>query len=310
MEFDDMKVFNSPVIDCSLPQTSFDSDMNMNHVVSYCSTSPDVKCNTLRSSFNAKNSLRSYDPEIDDPLTTHIKLCTLDESGRFCFIKNEINDFSGKQLPSENDFVKINCTVLDLMQDSHVIEQFTYIIRKDSRFEIQAKFFSKKSNPRSTYLMLKIVSCINDFDPYCTKPLDWTEFETNIKLYEISNQNPQSLNLVTEFKMFGEALTSDVILTKSNTFVALMHECHKLRDKQDLSIIKAKRYECHLNLYQLFDQQQLKLFSLNEFLTLEQFNHQNVFLHVLCILDNKLLLIYSKQGIYLIVEISYLIKIV
>lgn len=143
MEFDDMKVFNSPVVDCSLPQTSFDSSKNMNHVVSYCSTSPDVKCNLLRTSFSAKNSLRSYDPDIDDPLTTHIKLCTMDENGRFCFIKNEIHDFAGKQLPSENDFVKINCTVLDLMQDSQVIEQFTYIVRKDSRFEIQAKFFSK-----------------------------------------------------------------------------------------------------------------------------------------------------------------------
>lgn len=145
--------------------------------------------------------------------------------------------------------------------------------------------------------MLKIVSCINDFDPYCTKPLDWTEFETNVKLYEIPNQNPSTLNLVTEFKMFGEALTSDVILTKGDKFVALMHECHKLRDKLDPSIVKAKRYECHLNLFELFDQQQLKLFSLNEFLTLEQFNHQNVFLHVLCLLDNRLLLIYSKQGI-------------
>ena len=151
-----------------------------------------------------------------------------------------------------------------------------------------------------TYLILKVISCINDFDPYCTKPLDWIEIETNVKLYEISNQNPNKQNLFTEFKMFGEALSTDFILTKTNTFVALMHECHKLRDKLDPNIIKAKRYECHLNMYQLFDQKQLKLFSLNEFLTLEQFNHQNVFLHVICLLDNKLLLIYSKQGIEII----------
>ena len=139
-----MKVFNSAVVDISLPQTSFDSGLNMNHVVSYCSTSPDIKCNSLRSSFNIKNNLRSYDPEIDDPLTTHIKLCVLDDNGRFCFIENEINHFSGKQLPSENDSVKINCTILDLMQDCKVIDQFSYIARKDSRFEIQAKFFTKE----------------------------------------------------------------------------------------------------------------------------------------------------------------------
>lgn len=143
MKFDDMKVFSSAITDCCLPQIPYNSSNNIGNVLSYCNTSPDVKCSMLRGDFKVKTSLRSYDVDIDNPLTTSVKLCVMDQNGRFCFILNEIEDFAGKRYPMENNFVKNNCTVIDLMQNNQIVEKFSYVVRKHSRFEIQADFIYK-----------------------------------------------------------------------------------------------------------------------------------------------------------------------
>ena len=96
--------------------------------------------------------------------------------------------------------------------------------------------------------------------------------------------------------MFGECLNDEIIVTKNNLVVSLMHECCKLYDKNEVGIVRAKRYDCHLNIYNVFVSQKLKLHSLNEFLTMEQFHHQNVLIDVRCVFDTKLLLIFSKEG--------------
>ncbi len=103
--------------------------------------------------------------------------------------------------------------------------------------------------------------------------------------------------------MLGESLTDHLIITDGpeRLLISLMHECHKLMDKNDPNIERARRYECHLNTYDLLASESstktaLKLFSLNEFLTIEQFHHQNILIDVRCFFDTKILLVYSKQG--------------
>ena len=143
IKFEDMKLFNSTIKDCCLPQIAYNSKFNQNNVISYCATSPDAKCNSLIGRFKVKSNIRTYDLDMDNPLSTSIRLCRMDQNGRFCFIVNEIEDFAGKQIPAENDFVKINCAVLDLAQNNKIIEQYSYVVRKRSRFEIDAEFLVK-----------------------------------------------------------------------------------------------------------------------------------------------------------------------
>jgi len=155
--------------------------------------------------------------------------------------------------------------------------------------------------PTTTFI-LKTTSCLSDFDPFDNRALDWTEFESNVRVYAIGGQ--ARFTLLSEFKMFGEALTEDLILTDGPKplLVSLMHECHKLLDKADPSVERARRYECHVNTYDLSpvehhsDKSSLRLFSLSEFLTMEQFHHANVLIDVRCFFDSQLLLVYSKQG--------------
>lgn len=71
-------------------------------------------------------------------------------------------------------------------------------------------------------------------------------------------------------------------------------------DRSDVSVERARRYECHLNTFDLSteanEQQTLKLSALNEFLTMEQFYFENTLIDVRCFYDSNLLLVYSKQG--------------
>ena len=130
-----MKVFNSAISDLCLPQVAYNSSYNQNNVISFCGSSPDAKCSLLRRNFKVERNLLGYDLSVDNPLTTSIKSCQIDANGRFGFMTTEIEDFSGKQLPAEAEFVKLNCTVFDLGQsDGCVIEQFSYIVRKASRY--------------------------------------------------------------------------------------------------------------------------------------------------------------------------------
>lgn len=144
MKFEDMKVFNSAITDCCLPQVAYNAHNNQSNVISYCSSSPDARCSLLRGNFRENTTLLTYDLDIDNPLSAHIRLCKLDRNGRFGFIVNEIEDFAGKQLPAEANFVKVNCLVFDLPNNNRIIDKFSYVIRKGSRFEVQSSFLNQK----------------------------------------------------------------------------------------------------------------------------------------------------------------------
>jgi hypothetical protein len=147
IKFDDMRIFSSPIIDCCLPSIQFDSIKNRSNVISYSSNSPDLKVHSLSDpcGFNVTKSIvkNTYDTNIDNPLSIHVESCTIDPNGRYCFILNSINDFAGRNLPTEAYFVKKNCSIIDLTQNNRLIEKFTYIVRRNSRFQMQASFVLK-----------------------------------------------------------------------------------------------------------------------------------------------------------------------
>ena len=168
-----------------------------------------------------------------------------------------------------------------------------------SRFTIQANFLN--NSVKDLFLVLKIVSCINDIDPYNVKELDWTDFETSIKVFGPFNTKSLSLSLYDEFKMFGEALNESICLTGDNYFGSIMQECNKLYDKQELNVVKAKRYDINFNLCDLFDKNKesskVQLFSLNEFLTYEEtISGKYTYIDLRALQNNNFLIIYSKQG--------------
>ena len=295
IKFEDMRIFSSPLVDCFVPKIAFDSAHNCGNVLSYCGTSPDLKVHALNDSFQVRSSIKScYEPDMDNPLSATVNCCHLDDNGRFCFIVSDIDEFGGKRQPIEANFVKKNCVLLNLAQNNKIIERFSYIVRKNSRFEINAHFFNK--NKDEVFLLVKLTSCINDFDPYTCNNLHWSDFETSVKVFGPLVATSSHLELLDEFKMFGECLNNSMLMTTNNLFISLMHECSKLYDRHDPAIVRAKRYECHLNTYDLFKSDSLKTYSLNEFLTMEQYNYQNILLDVRVIFGTKLLLIYSKQG--------------
>lgn len=300
IEFEDMSTFSRPIVDCLLPSIDHDSIENSNIVLSYCGASPDAKIHELKNGFTVKSLLNNnYNERIDNPLSARIKSISCDDRARYFFIVTDIDEFSGKRIPEESDFLKRVGCLIDIKYTSVILEKFSYIIRKQSRFDLQAKFINKSS--QEIYLLLQISSCIDDFDPYSNpSSYDWTDFETNIKIYGPLNSNLTELPLFNEFKLIGEPLKKSISVTKDFVFVELMQECHKLIDKDQPNKVKAKRYEVHLNIYEIFEYKKQKipvqLYDLNEFLTQDEYSHKNCFLDFQILGDGTLLIIYSKEG--------------
>jgi hypothetical protein len=166
----------------------------------------DVKVHSLSDRFNVRSIVNeSYNELLDNPLTIHVKVCVIDEAATYCFIATSVTDFKGKQLPHEKNFAKLNCCIIDLINKSRLMHSFSYIVKNDSRFEINAQFI-KQPQTESTFLLFKLTSCINDFDPYCKKGLDWSEFETLIKIFGPIKSNLTRIETFDEFKFFGECL--------------------------------------------------------------------------------------------------------
>jgi hypothetical protein len=291
MKFDDMRVHNDRVIDCLLPLVK---NENNNIALTYSNGSPDAKIHNLNNRFNVKSIITdSYNQILDNPLKTQIKSCSLDETGMYCFIVTCVQDFKGKQMQEKN-FSKINCALIDLTNHNRVMLSFSYITKNGSRFEIKVKFLRYETN---TYLLVKLTSCLNDFDPYCKQGLNWSEFETNCKLYGPIRSNLTRIETYDEFKLIGECLSQPCVTSKL-MYACLMHECHKLTDSNNVCI--AERYEVRLSAYNLFENKinslPVQITSLNEMLTSEQFYYKNVLLDCRSICNGFLLLIYSKQG--------------
>lgn len=297
MKFEDMKVFNGSIDGCLLPKIEHNSTLNSNLVVTYSQTYPDAKILSLNQNLSAKALLRANpDDLVNDFSSSRIKQAAIDETGRYCYLENDLDDFEGKILPDEKDFIKKQCLIIDLKNENRTIESFTYIVRKKSAFRIFVKFLSKNGE---TYLLLKLVSCLRDFDPYSLN-LDWTEFETVLKTYGPIEANINGLQLFNELKLVGESLENDLCVTNNYVFASLMHECNKLFDQEQPSIVKAKKYDVHLNIYEIFEYKhkalKVQLFSLNEFLSNDEYSNSNILIDLKPMVQGYLFLIYSKDG--------------
>ncbi|CAF0731081.1 unnamed protein product [Brachionus calyciflorus] len=303
VHFEDQKIFNTKIESCHLPKIAHNSLKNSNLCLTYTKEYPDAKTLDSKNNFHSKSIVKTcFDEKSDNSFTSVIKLVCLDENGKFCFIVSDIDDFNGKKIPEEKDFYKKICSIIDLSNDNRIIDEFSYIIRKNFRFEINAKFIHKKtSNLDEVYLIVKQVSCLNDFDPFCTTELDWTEFETCVKILGPINSHISKIQVFDEFKPCGESLEHDICVTKDAIFASLMQECSKLFDKNTPGLIKAKRYDVHLDTYDLFESKEnnlkVQVFNLNEFLTYEENSlGKYVFLDIRVLSDGNLFLIYSKEG--------------
>ncbi len=162
--------------------------------------------------------------------SAHIKQLTVDTSGRFAFVVCEISRFGGQRLPAERHFVKQVCSLVDLSCQPHcVIDKYSYIVRTGSRFQIAATFVNDPHDRRQpVYLLTRITSCLHDFDPESEHTPDWSDFETNVRVYGPIDSScltarsnvlvindeaiPQHLPLHDEFKMFGEPLSPQICL--------------------------------------------------------------------------------------------------
>jgi len=282
-----------------IPEQRLDENAPINFAISYCEKSPDAKMSNIKEGGIVGSIIKSYDSErLDNPLTTRINSITIEKYGKFCFIVYDIEDFYGKN-PEEKDFIKKSCFLINLEDNNRVVEKFSYIVRQVSRFKIEAKFLNKSA--QEIFLVLKIVSCINDIDPFNAKELDWVDFETSIKVFGPFNIKSLNLKLYDEFKMCGEALNESICLTGDYYFGSIMQECNKLFDKHELSLVKAKRFDINFNLCDLFDKNKdsskVQLFSLNEFLAYEEtLSGKYTYIDLRAIQNNNFLLIYSKQG--------------
>ena len=281
------------------PEKSQISNSQVNFAISYCDKSPDAKVVSIKAGGSVNSILKCYDDEkFDNPLTTRINLMVLEEHGKYCFVVYDIEDFYGKN-PEEKDFIKKSCFLINLTDNNRVVEKFSYVVRKVSRFQIEAKFINR--NVRETFLLVKLVSCINDLDPYNVKALDWTDFETSVKVFGPITGQSLNLPLFDEFKIMGEALNEGMCTTNDFYFGSLMQECNKLYDKEQLNVVKARRYDVRFNLCDLFDTKKtcakVQSYSLNEFLEYEEtLSGKFTFIDLRHMRSGNFLLIYSKEG--------------
>ena len=155
-------------IECRLPSVAYNSHRN-NHVAFSLGTNPsngrasNLLMHNLRNNACATRILddstqsQSLGGLLDGAAA--VSLLAVDSGCRYCFIVGEIDEFAGKQLPSETDFVKKICCLLDVSdvrrrRHHRMLETFSYIVRKGSRFEIQVRiqeFFESRSQSVLNY---------------------------------------------------------------------------------------------------------------------------------------------------------------
>ena len=288
-KFENKNVYNGPIKGLVLPQIAHNSELNSNLVLSYSNSYPNVKVHSLKRNLSVNEIISTQNDN------SEIRQLDLDENGRYCYLEYDVENFEGKKVPVENDFIKKQCLIIDLKRDNRQIESFVYVIRKNSSFRIKTAFINHDKN---TYLVLKTTSCLNDFDPFSSNDLDWIEFENLIRVYGPLETSP--LKLLNEFRLSGESLESGFCLTKSQIFASLMHECNKLMDNEQLNVVKAKRYDIRLYICKLFNKPGIKSsnvqnYGLNEFLNDNEYSNSNMFLDLRVVFNDKLLLIYSKE---------------
>ncbi|RNA28355.1 NACHT and WD repeat domain-containing 2-like [Brachionus plicatilis] len=303
IKFEDQRIFNSKIDACSSPQIGHNSSKNSNLCLVYSGAYPDAKTLHSKRNFYSKSVVKTcYFEKNDNPFTSQIKLACLDDNGKFCFMVTDVQDFNGKKYPEEEGFYKKICSIIDLGNENRVIDEFSYVARKNSRLEINGKFLAKKNGTiDETYLIIRQVSGLNDFDAYSSQNLDWTEFETCIKIMGPINSHVSKVELFDEFKLNGDSLESNLCINKTAVFASLVQECSKLYDKQVAGLIKAKRVDVHLDVYDLFQSKEknlkVQVFSLSEFLSSEEnLGGKNVFIDIRVLGDQNFFLVYSKNG--------------
>ena len=297
IKFEEMKVSREAIEECALPQVAFDSSCNSGLGLSRALNSSDILVHSLRDGFNTEFSLMShYEKSSDEPLTVRALLCRMDSRGLFAFILSEVEQFAGKKLPEEKDFTKRVCSILNLKNDgASLIDQISFIARGNSRFEIEAEFLEKSDG--NVFLLLKITSCINDFDPFYQDSFDWTEFETTLKV--IGPLSVHSAQLLADHSFVGQGLSKGICVIGNRVFASLNQECHKLYDKANPSQIKAKRFQLKLNLLNLFAEGRnfVQSFGIEEFLPDNLIEKSyNMMIDIRSFQTDKLLIIYSKSA--------------
>ena len=135
VKFSEFKVYNEPVKDCLIPNRKHNTSAEPDFFISYSSQSPDANMHDLTAACAVSGIVRAITNGDDNPLACRINSIVLDENGHFCFVICDVEEFIGKQLPEEKDFIKRLCTLIDLTQGTHsIIQQFSFIIKKNSRF--------------------------------------------------------------------------------------------------------------------------------------------------------------------------------
>jgi hypothetical protein len=294
VKFDDNRAYFDAITSCVASKHKDDAQ---SLAISVSQTCPEAKIHDLRELSKVHSTIScGVDDVLDNSLKSVVKHLCIDPSGIFCFVICDVEDFVGKHLPDEADFVKRVCSLIYLPDDYRPVEKFSYLVKKNSRFEIKPRFVNKTSN--EIYLILRIVSCINDFDPYSVEVLDWTTFETQVKVY--GPLNPNAMPLFDEFKLNGECLEENVCVNKQFYLASLMQECSKLLDKEQPNIVKAKRYSLNLNISEIFNKSaasaKVQTFNLNEFLNSNEYSSKNAFIDLRELNDGNFLIVYSKEG--------------
>ena len=304
IKFEDQKIFNSKIEACFLPNIAHNSIKNSNLCLAYSPSYPDAKTLHSKQNFHSNSIVKTcYFEKNDNPSSSQIKHACLDDNGKFCFLVTDVEDFKGKIYPEEENFYKKICSIIDLGNENRVIDEFSYVARKQSRLEINGKFITKKNESmEEIYLIIKQVSCINDFDAFSCGNLDWTEFETNIKIYGPINSHILKIEIFDEFKLNGNPLESNICINKNAMFGSLVQECSKLYDKQEAGLVRAKQIDVNLNVYDLFESKnknlKVQVFSLSGFLSKDENLTivKNIFIDIQILSDQNFFLIYSKNG--------------
>lgn len=206
------------------------------------------------------------------------------------------SNYRGKLLNEESDFVKRQCLLFDLKANDRRIELVSFIVRKNSSFRIQPRFVG---HDQRTYLILKIVSSLSDFDPYFSMTeLDWTGFEGVVKVFGPIEVNSCDVHLYKEIKLAGEALENELCITNSNVFASLTHECAKLMDDEQMNVIRARRFSVHLNVSPIFGATtNMQRYTLSEFLSNDECASRSQFLDLRLFQNDLLFITYSKDAV-------------
>lgn len=318
VQFHDTKILDFQIDECLLPQVEHNISSNLNLALAYNKSYPRLKILNLKKGLRIQSIIdlvpsiviekeisSNIKKEKEDTLSFEIIQSEMNDSGRFCYIEYDLEEYTGKIKPEEKDFVKKISLIIDLAKNNYQIHLFEYVVRKKSSFRIKKKFIIEAGK---TFLLIKVSCSIHDFDCFISEKIDWLQFESKIQVYgpleELKESGGGGLKPIYDIKLSGESIESDLCITSQNVFASLMHKyCSKFKESSES--FDPDRYTTHLTIFKFFDQDQCEkaqLFSLEEFLsdyeigTSQEINNY-AFLDMRLVSNENVLLIYSNEGV-------------